>query len=205
MKPRTVGPLMGILFVVLVVVSFAVGGETPDIDDSQAKIVSFYVDNDSAQMWGGVLLAWSCVALLFFVGTLRQALRAATTDEGGLSTVVLLGGALMAVGLSLFAALTFTLGDAADDLPGQAVVTLNAMNSDMFIPLALGTGVFNLALGLSIIRHGALPRLLGWLAVVVGIAAITPIGFFAFLVTGIVVIWTSVVLLRRADVAVPTT
>jgi hypothetical protein len=203
MKARTVGPLMGILFVALVIASFVIGGETPDVDDSPTKIVDFYVDNDSAQIWGAVVLGWSCVALLFFVGTLRRTLRAAAGDDGGLSAVVLLGGALMAVGLTIFAGLTFTLGDAADNLPRDAVVTLNALNGDMFIPLALGNAVFNLALGLAVIRHGALPKALGWLAIVLGVASLTPAGFFAFMATGIVIIWTSVVLLRRGDGPAP--
>ena len=94
MNAKKVGPLMGILFVVLVIVSFAIGGETPDIDDSPSKIVDFYVDNDSAQIWGAAVLGWSCIALVFFVGTLRRTLRAAAGDDGGLSAVVLVGGTL---------------------------------------------------------------------------------------------------------------
>src|SRR6185295_2572953 len=92
----------------------------------------------------------------------------------------------------------FTLGDAADDLPASAVLTLNALNSDLFFPLAVGTAVFNLGLALAVLRHGALPRALGWLALVIGIVALTPGGFFAFLATGIVIVWASIVLAQRA-------
>jgi hypothetical protein len=195
---KLVGPLTGILFVVLVIVAFAVGGETPDVDDSAQKVVSFYVDNDSEQMIAASLLALGCVALVFFLGTLRRALRAAAGDEGGLSTVVLLGGLMIVVGASIFAGIGFTLGDTADDLPASAVMALNALNSDLFFPVAVGTAVFNLGLALAVLRHGGLPRLLGWLALVVGIAGLTPAGFFAFLATGIVVVWASVVLAQRA-------
>src|SRR5215210_2909109 len=198
MSARQIGPLTGILFVVLVILAFAVGGETPDVDDSARDVVSFYVDNDSDQQFAGALLALGCVAFVFFLGTLRRALRIAAGDEGGLSTVVLLGGLMVVVGASIFAGIGFTLGDAADDLPVSSVLTLNALNSDLFFPVAVGTAVFNLGLGLAVLRHGGLPRALGWVALVVGIAALTPAGFFAFLAMGIVVVWASVVLAQGA-------
>ncbi len=197
MNARQIGPLTGILFVVLVIVAFVVGGETPDVDDSAQTVVSFYVDNDSDQQIAGGLLALACVAFLFFLGTLRRTLRAAAGDEGGLSTVAMLGGLMMVVGASIFAGIGFTLGDVADDLPADAVLALNALNSDLFFPVAVGTAVFNLGLALAVLRHGGLPRALGWLALVVGIVGLTPGGFFAFLATGIVVVWASVVLAQR--------
>jgi Domain of unknown function (DUF4386) len=198
MNPRQIGALTGILFVLLVIVAFIVGGETPDIDDSPRDIVSFYIDNDSEQQIAAALLALGCVAFVFFLGTLRQALRAAAGDEGGLSTVTMLGGLMIVVGAAIFAGITFTLGDAADDLPISATMALNALNSDLFFPIAIGTAAFNLGLGLAVLRHGGLPRWLGWVALVIGIAGLTPAGFFAFLATGIVIVAASVVLFQQA-------
>jgi hypothetical protein len=194
---RLIGPLTGIVFVVLVVIAFIVGGETPNIDDSPQKIVSFYNDHDSEQQVSAALVALGSVAFVFFLTTLRRALRPAAGDEGGLSTVTLLGGLMIVVGASIFAGIGFTLGDAVDHLPASAVLALNALNSDLFFPIAVGTAVFNLGLALAILRHGGLPRPLGWLALVVGIAGATPLGFFAFLATGIVIVWASVVLMQR--------
>ena len=194
MNTKAIGPLTGILFVVLTIVAFLVSGESPGTDDSAREIVDFYLDNDDSQSLAAALLALGCVALIFFLGSLRRALRAAAGDEGGLSTVALLGGVLIAVGASIFAGITFTLGDAADELPPAAILTLNALNSDMFFTLAVGTAVFNLALGLAVLRHGGLPRPLGWVALVIGIVGATPVGFFAFLATGIVIVWASVAL-----------
>ena len=201
MNTRVIGPLTGILFVVLTIIAFLVSGETPSTDDSRREIVDFYLDNDDSQSFAAPLLALGSVALIFFLGTLRRALRAAAGDDGGLSTVALLGGLMIAVGASIFAGITFTLGDAADELPPAAILTLNALNSDMFFPLAVGSAVFNLALGLAVLRHGGLPRPLGWVALVVGIVGLTPLGFFAFLATGIVIVWASAVLAMRTDAA----
>jgi Domain of unknown function (DUF4386) len=198
MNPRQTGALTGILFVILIVIAFIVGGNTPDINDSRQDIVSFYIDNDSEQQIAAALLALGCVAFVFFLGTLRQALRAAAGDEGGLSTVALLGGLVIVVGAAIFAGIGFTLGDAADNLPPSATLALNALNSDLFFPVAVGTAAFNLGLGLAVLRHGGLPRWLGWVALVIGIAGLTPAGFFAFLATGIVIVAASVVLFQQA-------
>jgi len=199
MNAKLIGPLTGVLFVVLVIVAFAVGGTTPGVGDPTKKIVSFYVDNGSDQQFAATLLALACVAFLFFLGALRQSLRATAGDEGGLSNVAILGGLMIAVGLSLFAGIGFTLGDAADDLPASSILTLNALNSDLFFTSAVGTAVFDLGLALAVLRHGGLPRALGWLALVIGIIALTPAGFFAFLATGIVVVWASVALTTQAN------
>jgi hypothetical protein len=202
-NPRQTGALTGILFVVLIIIAFIVGGNTPDVNDSPRDIVSFYIDNDTEQQVGAALVALGCVAFVFFLGTLRQSLRAAAGDEGGLSTVALLGGLMIVVGASIFAGLTFTLGDAADDMPASATVALNALNSDLFFPIAVGTAAFNIGLGLGVLRHGGLPRWLGWVALVIGIAGLTPAGFFAFLATGIVIVAASVVLFQQAGEAEP--
>ena len=202
MSTKLIGPLTGVLFVVLAIVAFLVGGETPATDDAPREIVDFYLDNDDSQALAAAFLALGCVALIFFLGSLRRVLRAAAGDEGGLSTVAFVGGVVIAVGASIFAGISFTLGDAADELPPAAILTLNALNSDMFFTVAVGTAVFNLALGLAILRHGGLPRPLGWVALVIGIAGVTPLGFFAFLATGIVIVWASVALAMKPDTAV---
>ena len=199
MNAKAIGPLTGVIFVVLVIVAVLIEGETPSTDDSAREIVDFYLDNDDAQALASALVALGSVALIFFLGSLRRALRAAAGDEGGLSTVVLVGGVVIAVGISIFAGIGFTLADAADELPRSAILTLNALNSDMFFTVAVGTAVFNLALGLAILRHGGLPRPLGWVALVIGITGVTPLGFFAFLATGIVIVWASVALARKPD------
>ena len=77
MSAKTIGPLTGILFVVLAIVAFLVSGETPATDDSPREIVDFYLDNDDSQSAAAAVLALGCVALIFFLGTLRRALRAA--------------------------------------------------------------------------------------------------------------------------------
>jgi hypothetical protein len=84
----------------------------------------------------------------------------------------------------------------ASDLPA-----INALNVDLFFPVAVGTAALLIASGVSALRSGALPRWLAWAAIVVGLVAVTPLGFFAFLAGLLWIAVTSIVLLRAAPPA----
>jgi hypothetical protein len=191
-------PLTGVLFVALAVLAFIVGGETPDTDDSPAKILAYYIKNDSDQIWASALLAWGAVAFLFFLGALTSALRA-VERAFRFSAVALAGGVVLALGMLAFASFTFALGDTADDgLTPQAAQALHALNSDFFFPVAAGTGTLMIASGLAIIGSRLLPAWLGWVALLIGIVAITPLGFFGFLAFLLWTLIVSVMLWRAA-------
>ena len=67
--------------------------------------------------------------------------------------------------------------------------------------LASAASLFLVASGLSIIRHGALPKWMGWVAIVLAIAMATPAGFIAFLAIGLRILVASIMLALRADSA----
>jgi hypothetical protein len=194
-------PLTGVAFVVLVVIAFAVGGETPDIKDSPQKVLSFYNDHDSKQMFSAFLLALGTVFFFFFLGVLRAVLRAGEDAVGRLSAVAFGGGLVLGTGMLAFAGFTFALADAADHLTPDAAQALNVLNSDFFFPLAAGLATLMIATGISSIRSRVLPPWASWVAIVLGIAAITPAGFFAFLAFGLWTLVVSVWLWRAASAA----
>jgi hypothetical protein len=198
-----VAALCGIAFVALTIISFGVGGETPDADATAQKAVKFYTEHDSDQMLGSVLLMIGMVFFVFFANGLRSVLRAREGDSTGLSAVSFGGALLVAVGAGIFGGIGFTLGDVADKLDPAAVQALNALNSDFFLPVATGTAVFMIASGLAIARTGALPAWLGWIALVIGVAQMTPVGFFAFLAFIVWTLATAIVLAARAGGASP--
>jgi hypothetical protein len=190
-------PLLGILGVALVFAAFAVGGETPDANDSAQKVVNYYTDNDSQQIFAAVLLAYGALVLVLFAGVLRSALRPLEGGTGGVSALILAGGVMMSLGMLLFAGITFALADVTDDLEPSAAQALNALNGDLFMPVTVGLSLFNLATGITILRAGGLPRWLGWALLVVALIAITPGGFFALPLTGIWILIVSVMLYRN--------
>jgi hypothetical protein len=199
-------PLTGVLFVLLAVLAFIIGGETPGTDDSPQKILDFYLDNDTSQLWAGAVLAWSTVPLMFFLGVLRSTLRAAEGPTARLSAVTFGGGIVLIFGALSFAGFTFTLGDVADDgLTPQAAQALNALNSDFFFPVAVGAATLLIATGIASLGSRALPAWLAWAALVIGIVALTPLGFFAFLAFLLWTLVTSVVLWRARAAGPPAT
>jgi hypothetical protein len=194
-------PLAGVAFVVLLVVSFIVGGDPPDTDEPAREVLAFYRDNEGEQLASALLGAYAVVFFLFFNGILRRTLRLAEGPGGGLSATAFSGGIFIAVGGAVFSAFQFTLADQADDIGPDAIQAILALNEDFFFPLAIGVATFLIATGLSVIRSAALPRWLGWVGLVIGVVAVTPVGFIAFLASLLWVLVVSVLLTLRAGAA----
>ena len=188
-------PLTGALFVVLLIVGFMVGGEPPDVtDDSTAKIVDFYTDNKDAVIFGAVLAAIAGTLFVFFGGYLRQVLLEAEGPGGILSSVAFAGMIIFAAGIAIDSTITFGLAETADDIDPAAVQALGALYNYDFVVFAMGLQIFLLATGLSVLRHGALPKWIGGIAIVLAVIAVTPLGFFAFLGSGLLILLISVML-----------
>lgn len=192
-------PLTGLAFVVLVIAGFALSGEPPDPTDEPAQaIVDFYVDNEGSQMLGAILVGIAATLFVFFGGVLRRVLRAAEGAGGTLSAVAFAGTIIFAMGLALDSTITFALAESAGEIDPSAVQALAALWQNDFVPLAVGLQTFLLATGMSIVRHRALPAWLGWIAIVVALLAVTPVGFFAFIVSGVLIAIMSVMMAMRA-------
>jgi hypothetical protein len=196
-------PLTGAAFVVVAIASFIVGGEPPDAGHSAQEIANFYSDNESSIMIGGILTGIAATLLVFFAGYLRRELHKAEGEGGMLSLVAFAGALVLAAGAALDATILFAMADASDKVQPAQLQTLQALWDNDFLPLALGTQVFLLAAGLSIVRHGALAAWMGWVAIVLGVAAMTPVGFIAFVGGGLWIVVASTMLAMRARGATP--
>jgi hypothetical protein len=174
-------PLTGVAFVVLAIVAFFVAGEPPDADSPVQEIVDHYVDNEDAIFAGALLIGVAAALLIFFAGVLRGVLREAEGEGGVLSLVAFAGAVVLAVGAAIDGTISVALADKADTIDPAAVQALQALWDNDFLPLAMGTLVFLFASGLSIVRHGVLPRWLGWAAILFAVISVTPIGFAGFI------------------------
>jgi hypothetical protein len=198
LKKEWLVPLTGLLFVVLLILSFVVGGEPPDADEPVQEIVAHYVDND-VEIWVGALIGGlAAVSLVFFGAYLRKVFSAAEGPAGMLSPLVLVGAAIMAVGAGIDITISVALAEAAEDIEPAAVQALQALWDNDFFPIAIGIEVLFISAGLSIVKHGVLPKWLGWLALALAVVGVTPIGFIAFPLGGLWVIVVSVLLALRA-------
>ncbi|TMC50569.1 MAG: hypothetical protein E6J14_03165 [Chloroflexi bacterium] len=191
-------PLVGVVFVVVLAVSFAITGNTPSSTDSGDKVIAYYRDHKSAQQASAFLGLYALVFGVFFFGVMRAHLR--SRGAAGLAAAAFGGGVLLAVGGAGFSGFSFALADAPDKLTPAAAQALNILNNDFFFPLAAGGAIFMIGNGLAIVRTAALPVWLGWVAVVIGVANLTPVGFFAFLALLLWVLVTSILLFLRGGV-----
>jgi len=199
-KKRWLVPLTGLVFIVLVIVGFIVAGEPPDADEDTQKIFDFYVDNKGSIEAGVFLLALGTVFFIFFANYLRILFRASAT-----SATILVGAGLFAVGGGIDGTLLISMAEGADnDVPPETIQSLQVFWDNDFVPLAIGIAVFLVSIGSSILSTGLLPRWLGWVVLVVALISVTPLGFFAFPLTGLLVIVLSIWLtLRERSASAP--
>ena len=175
---RRLAPLSGLAFAGVIIVAFVTGGSTPDSDAPGAEVISYYQRHHNAQVATAFLLAYAALLGLVFAASLRSYLRARSSSDSVIA-FGFVGYVLFAVGLGKFSGLTFTLTDSPGKLDPAAAQALNFLGSDMFVIFLMGMAAFMLGSGLAVALTGALPRWIGWVGFVIGIVALTPVGWFA--------------------------
>ena len=186
---RRLAPLSGVVFAILLVVAFN-SPSNPNAHDTGQQVIQHYNDHSSGHTVGDISGGIGVVFFLFFIASLRSYFRNRPGGADGLSMAAYGGGILIAVGGAIFTSLDFALLDQRHHLTPDAAQALNVLSNDFFFPFIIGLIVFSLSIGLAIIASGALPKWLGWVMVVVGIAAFSPVGFFGFFV---VMLWSAIV------------
>ena len=163
------------------------------------ELVEHYTDNKDSIMIGAALIAWAAASMAFFGGYLRTVLRDRGGDSGFLPSMAMAGALAIAIGGSIDATIIFTMAETADDVGPGTILTLSALYENDFFPIALGTFIFLLATGLSVVRGaGALPKWLGWVAILLAVVTLTPIGFVGFMGMGLFTLIVSILLTIRA-------
>jgi hypothetical protein len=122
-----------------------------------------------------------------------------------LPLVAFIGFVVVAVGFAIDSTILIAMSEAADDIPASSMQALQALWDNDFVPIVLGVECFLWATGISVLRHGALPKWLGWVMIVLAIAGLTPIGFVAAIGSAVLVLVLSIMLALRARSAVPAT
>src|SRR5689334_21846545 len=173
--------LTGIAFVVTTIAVFIVAGSSPDSHDSAAKVTLFYAKHHDKFNAVGFLIAIPAAFLALFTGALRQRLR--RTDGGSIAatTAAVAGGTISAGGIMLFGTMQIALSDGSGHVSAASMQTLNVIANNSFVPWIGGFGVLLLATGIATLQTGALPRAIGYIAIVLGVLVFTPPGRSAVL------------------------
>jgi hypothetical protein len=192
-RPRALPMLAGIVFVAISFAAFAIGGETPSIDDSAQKVADFYADNKTKEYVASFLLLFAIPFAAIFVAHLHHLLKWASPRRVW-AKLALIGGAAIVPGWAAAGAVHLALTEAADKkLPPDALRALNALDADFWPLLAIPMMLLMLGSGAAILGSTTLPRALGWIALIAGIIGFSPAGFFMFIVAGLWVIAISIV------------
>jgi hypothetical protein len=205
MKSPRFAPLTGIVFVVLLVLGIGVvGGDTPESDDPGLKIADFYHDHQGQQVAAIALVALSAIFLVFFVVALRDFLRGTSGSGGYWPTVALVGGTVAVAGLFVAIVIHAALVDGGHSkISVDAMQALNSLDNLSFFAFGTPFAIMMFGVAGSVLKAAApLPKWLGWAALILGILYFAgPIGFLAFLLTGIWIIVAGVVMYRSSGAA----
>ncbi len=190
-------PLTGIVFIVLLFVSFIVQGNPKDASHPANEIAQWYSDNKNSAEIGAFIGTVAALLLVFFGAYLKRVLEAA----GGtvLPILVLIGTVIVGVGAAIDNMFVFVAAERVDDIPASGIQTIQAIYDNDFLPFILGIMVFLWSAGLSVLKSGGLPRWMGWLAIVFGVVSLAgPVSFFAVPGAGIWVLLASIILTMQA-------
>jgi hypothetical protein len=191
-------PLTGVVFFILIAVTFALSSDTPDANDSTSDVVSFWSAHDSRLIVASLLGTLAVIFLVWFGASLRSALVRAEAGEGRLSMLAFAGILVIAITGGIGSSLQFAVADSVGDVPAGVTQALSVLSSDFFLPFLAGVALLMFASGLCVLRFGGLPRWLGWAAIVIGIAAVAgPVGFVGFIASLVWVLVVSVTLYIR--------
>jgi hypothetical protein len=188
--------ISGILFVVLAAAAFAITTNQVDENASVAKAYSYWSDHKTAEIVSALLVHVAAVAFVLFGAGLRSALRGGEGEESTYSVIAFGGAVFAAVGFVIAAWVSLAAATAADQGARDAVYTLNQLNAVTWIVFTPGLSVMMLGAGIGGLRTVALPKVASWVAIVLGVAFLTPVGIVGFLVLPFWVFAVSVMLYR---------
>ena len=136
---------------------------------------------------------------MWFAASLREVIARAEAGRGRLASISFAGAVIVAAGIAVSGAIQFAAADRVKDVSPGVTQTIHVIYEDFWFPFAVGFGLFALAAGLAAVRHGAFDKRLGWIAVVLGVLCISPLGLFGFLGTVVWIGIAGVVLYRKTD------
>jgi hypothetical protein len=182
-------PLTGFAAALLGILAFVLAwtwADEPDSDAAATEIAVWMTEKS----WEIIVTGWiwwlAVASFLWFIGSLRSVLGSAEGGTRRVTSIAFSAGVVFTV----FAALFFVpvvAGAAANEFddrpitPGTADV-LWVLGTGVFGVVEIAAAVMILAVGLVVVRTGALPKWYGWLSLLYGLwLLILPIGWIGMI------------------------
>jgi hypothetical protein len=187
----------GLGYVVLTLVGVSIGGRVPDLGTGPDAVATDF----SGGALGSTYAATYVTGLAAFAFLVLAAFLAASMrrdDQGGLSAMVLATGTTFALLFGLDAVLLTALRYAGHHgADTGSLVVLNTVRTIALDGAYIALGAFTLAASAAILR-GVLPRWLGWIGLVVGVALlVVPVSAPAYLLSLVWTVAAAIVMLTR--------
>ena len=177
-------PLAGVLYALLTMAGYLTIGAFPDASTPSSELATFYREHGANVTAGGRLLEWSAVCFgLFAVGLAVRVQRSSTA----IASLVLVGAAVETGSDALGGAIYTFLGGVGGDLSPSALPAVHAWGAAF--GMGAGDVLFSLGIAAATVLTRSIPAWLGWSAVVLGVAQLTSIGFYASL---LFLVWAAV-------------
>ncbi len=201
------GALAGAAYVVLFVVGvILIFGNSPDSGSAPAKIVAWYSDGShrTAINIGWLLAGLGVFCFIWFLSALRRTVSRLEADDGFLSGLVTIGGAIYATLTLAALAVDTGIRTMSDDTYHHTVYPglIHAADDASWVLHAsggAGLAAMIVAASLAALRAAAVPRWAGWLGIVVGVLSLGLIVFFPWFVAAIWVLVVSIGMFARAS------
>ena len=178
--------LGGILYVIFFIVgTILLFSGSPNGDAAPAKVIAWYADSGHRDRLniGWIVSGLGVFFFLWFLSSLRRTIRRLEGEDGFLTALTTIGGAVYAT--LAFAALALNNGirTMSDDTYHHQVFPglIHAANDAGYVLHATGgagASAMIIAASLAARRAGAVPSWAAWLGIVAGILALASIAFF---------------------------
>ncbi len=168
-----VSGIAGIVFAVLIFAALGVQGVLPNADAPVEEVRDFFADDRGAILAGVWLRFLAGFAFVWFLGTLRSALRRAEGGTGRLSAVAFGAGLVfLAAGMVsnvALAGVAFTADRAIDDGVAVALLTVTHFG---YIAGGMALAWLLAATFFIVLRTGVFPAVIGWVGAAIGLGAV---------------------------------
>jgi hypothetical protein len=164
------GAATGALSVLLFIVGLGIFPAPPDVDAPASEIHAYYSAEQGGIQASLVVLTAALFFFIWFLGSLRSALRIAEGGTGRVSSIAFAGGVVSASALVVFITMTAGAAFHPDESTPEVTLALNDLGVISGAPALAGlTALFGASAKVAL-RHGAFTGSIGLLLVLAALA-----------------------------------
>jgi hypothetical protein len=174
-------PASGTIAGLLVAIAFFASPNSPGDNATGLQVITWYASHHAADFVFDLIAGVAIGFLVLFAVALARQVRA---GDRWLANGALAGATFGGVGFLTSIGFDSVLAQDHGHLTIASAQTLSLLTNDFFLPILVGFALFGILTGLAVVTGRILPKWMGWVMFVFGLACLAgPIGFFGVLAT----------------------